>query len=174
MRHTIPALALLIAIPIAASLLLACGDDNGYGDATPTGPDTTATATALATGEEPTLPPGTDATPGENELGEAPIFWRTLDKFESLAAGEEYKIVFRVTNGYAEDTLPIEATAATGTASVTFEAARTTPEGEEDKGTFYSVNIVLPEEGSWQLTARAGAAEVTVDVEVAPGGTPAG
>ena len=169
MRHTIPALALLIAVPIAASLLLACGDDNGYDGATPTGPAPSATAT----GEEPTLPPGADATPGENELGQAPIFWRTLDKFETLTAGQEYKIVFRVTNGYAEDTLPIEATAATGTAGVTFEAARTTPEGEEDKGTFYSVNIVLPEEGSWQLTARAGAGEVTVDVEVAPGGTPA-
>lgn len=165
MRPTIPVLAFLIALPIAASLLLACGDDNGYDDATPTEPAPTATAPS----EEPTLPPGTDATPGENELGAAPIFWRTLDGFASLRANEPYKVVFRVTNGYAEETLRIVAQKGNGAPPTTMEieANRVEAGAGEAPGSYYATNLVLGP-GPWQLLIFAGEDEVGLHVEAAP------
>jgi hypothetical protein len=162
--------ALILGAAMSLTVAAAC---DGYGD----NGDATATPGATSTvAGAPTPAPTGDAS-GEsldlpNESGEEPIFWRTSDEFASVQAGEAYKVVLRVTNGYAEESLPLTATR--GGASVDFEAMRATPAGADDEGTYYVVSLVFPQEGSWQLTAAAGPDDATVTVDVAPGGAATG
>ena len=145
----------LFAVGSLALLLTACGDGGGNGG------EPTATAVAA---------PNIDDTIRQaGELGEAPIFYAPLDGFESLRAGEPYKVLFRITNGYDEDTLRIVATHDATGETVEFEALRAEPLGEDERpGTFYPVNLDLPEAGTWQLTILAGEADASFSVEVAP------
>jgi hypothetical protein len=101
------------------------------------------------------------------ERGEAPIFWRVCPGFPELEVGTPCKVVFRVTNGYNEDFLPIEAAISITEATLSFEAMRVVPGGEDDKGTFYAVTIDFPRQGRYAVTATAGSDAVTLDVDVA-------
>ncbi|MCH8993716.1 MAG: hypothetical protein IH959_01960, partial [Chloroflexi bacterium] len=83
----------LFAIGSVTLLLAACGDGGGNGGE-PTANDVIAAPTIDDTGD--------DTGRQANELGEAPIFYAPLDGFESLRAGEPYKVLFRITNGYDE------------------------------------------------------------------------
>ncbi len=78
-----PSLLLLVSI-VALVLAIACSDSD------------TASEPAGATPTSERTP----AMPAENEQGEAPVFWRTTDPFDSLPAGAGSKVVFRITNGY--------------------------------------------------------------------------
>ena len=145
----------LFAVGSLALLLAACGGGGGNGG------EPTATAEAA-----PTID---DTVRQANELGEAPIFYAALDGFESLRAGEPYKVLFRITNGYDEDTLRIVATHDATGETVEFEALRAEPLGEEERpGTFYPVNLDLPEAGIWQVTIVAGEADASFSVDVGP------
>ena len=94
------------------------------------------------------------------------MFYGTLDEFETLLAGEPYKVLFRITNGYDEETLRIVARRGTGGEAIEFEALRAEPVGEEERpGTFYPFNLELPQLGTWQVTVFAGADEVTFPVQ---------
>lgn len=160
--------AALSMMLLAFFVFAACGEDGGDG-----GPQPTEEPTATA----PRLTEPADRTPGAltpaSEGGAAPVFWRTIDAFASVRAGEAYKVLFRVTNGYAEPTLRIVA-ACTSCASpsqrqeLEFVAERAQPLGEEAPGSYYPVNIELPFAGSWQLTVVAGEDEVTIPVTVQP------
>ena len=94
------------------------------------------------------------------------MFYGTLDEFETLLVGEPYKLLFRITNGYEEETLRIVARRGTGGEVIEFEALRAEPVGEEERpGTFYPFNLELPQPGTWQVTVFAGADEVTFPVQ---------
>jgi hypothetical protein len=146
-------LPLLTLAALAGALGAACDGGGAPAGATPTATGAAATATSDASRPD--------------ELGEEPIFYRPLDEgFASLRAGEPYKILFRVTGGYAEDTLSIVATPAEGEA-LEFEASRAEPAGEGDPpGSYYPFNLELPAAGTWAITVTAGDDETTFSVEV--------
>jgi hypothetical protein len=132
-------------------------------------------ATACGDGDrdvDPEDPPATvEQIPdvrAENEQGEAPIFWRTTDPFESLPAGAGSKVVFRITNGYEEETLRIVAQPDAGGPAVEFEAAKVDPGDIEPPGAYYALNLDLSEPGAWQVTVLAGDDQVIIPFEVVP------
>jgi hypothetical protein len=148
--------ALCCAVLALAALAVACNDDDGDGGgATPSPPPATATVDL-------------DSTQLPAEEGEEPVFWRTTDSFASLRAGEPYKVLFRVTSGYSEPTLTINATREDGANAVSFESNRVDPVGDEGPGAFYPVTIELPEEGAWIITLAPGDQQITIPVQVAP------
>jgi len=156
-----PSLLLTTAL-LSLLALAACGDGNGYGDS-----DDNVAPTATAIVATP--------TPFPTEAGADPVFWRTTDNFASLAAGTEYKVVFRITNGFAEQTLTVAADRIAGGQPIEFEGNLVTPVGGEASGSYYPVTILLPQPGAWELTVQAGADEVTIPVDVAePGPASAG
>lgn len=147
------------------ALLAACGGGGGK-------PAPTATTTAEAAGT-----PTAGATTQPNEAGTAPIFWRTTDNFRSLQAGQAgtgYKVVFRITNGYSEQTLRITARRVAGGQSLEFEAGRVQVGGGDRPGSYYATNILLPQPGRWDLTVVAGGDQVTIPVDVGEPGPSAG
>lgn len=85
-----------------------------------------------------------------------------------------YKVVFRVTNGYAEPALSITAAPEGGGVSEQMEAQQVQPGAGEAPGSFYAINITLPTYGKWQLTVVAGDDRIIIPVEAAPATTPAG
>ena len=107
-----------------------------------------------------------------SEIGEPPVFWRPQDEeFQSLRAGEPYKVVIRITNGYEEETLRIVAEQKPGPASaLEFKALRAEPVGEEAPGSYYPLSLELPQPGTWVMTVLAGEDEVSLTVEAASGG----
>lgn len=107
----------------------------------------------------------------ETKADTGPVFWRTVDGFTSVTAGEPYKIVLRVTNGSDEEKLTVRAERA-GSDTVEFEAGRVEPVGNEGGGSFYTFNLELPDAGTWTVTALAGEDEASVSVEVAAAGAP--
>lgn len=111
---------------------------------------------------------GRPAIRGENEQGQAPVFWRTTDPFDSLPFGARSKVVFRVTNGYEGATLSIVAQPKAGGQEVAFEAANVIPGDLEPPGAYYVLNLDLPEPGAWQLIVLAGEDQVMILVEVVP------
>ena len=123
--------------------------------------DTTATAEATGPGSEEslTLP---------SETGEEPVYWRTQDNFQSVRAGEPYKVVLRITNGYNEETLTVLAERGDGGDSLDFTANRVDPVGPEDPGSFYVFSLELPRPGAWEVTVRAGDDEAAITVRVKP------
>ena len=139
---------------LTLTLLAACG--GGGGDAP------TATSPAVP---EPTRLPG-----DLRETGEAPVFWRTVDQFQTVRAGELYKVILRITNGYDEETLSIVAERKGGGGGVELEATLVEPVGDEGPGTFYSFSLKLPKPGNWEVTAVAGDDERSITVQVRPGG----
>ncbi|MBI4570384.1 MAG: hypothetical protein HY723_00405 [Chloroflexi bacterium] len=150
-----PPRALPLAAAIVALALAAC-DGGGPSGATPTA----------------TPAPSTTTPAGVTELGEAPIFYRPYDQFASLRANEAYKILFRITGGYAEDTLRIVATSAAGDTQE-FAPPRAEPVGEGDPpGSYYPFNLLLPDPGAWAVTVLAGEDTLTFEVAVKPAATP--
>lgn len=108
---------------------------------------------------------GDDVPLSTSESGEAPIFWRTADDFASLRAGEAYKVVFRITNGYTEDSLRIDAASDAGGA-LELEAIRSDV-SEDAPGSYYPLTFELLEPGDWRLTVFAGEDEVTIPLQAA-------
>ena len=106
-------------------------------------------------------------SPERVEAGQAPIYWRTQDNFQTLRVGEPYKVVLRVTNGYDEETLGIGAFPEGSDDGIGFTANRVDPIGPEGPGSFYVFNLELPP-GTWVLTVGAGGDEATITVEVKP------
>lgn len=125
---------------------------------------------------QPSVTPATSPTAPStaSEAGETPIFWRTADGFASLEAGVGYKVVFRITNGYAEPALSIMAVPEDGGASEQFEAQQVQPGAGEAAGSYYAINIDLPRPGRWQLTVVAGADQATIHIEAVRMATAAG
>ncbi len=145
--------SVVILISIAAfAMAVACSDSDTAGDL----------PVATPTSEE------TPAIRAENERGEAPIFWRTTDPFDSLPAGLASKVVFRITNGYEEDTLHILAQPEAGGPDVEFDASKVDPGNLEPPGAYYALNLDLPEPGAWQVTVLAGDDQVSIRIEVVP------
>lgn len=161
-RYTALGLALLALL--ASSALAACNGGNGDVEPTATEPEATAPA-ATAT---PDLPRNAF------EQGEAPIFWQPLDEgFESLRVGEPYKVLFRVTSGYAERTLPItiecsDCAEPVPGGKLEFEPLLAEPVGEEAPGSYYPFSLDLPQPGTWVLTVTAGGDTASITVEVKP------
>jgi hypothetical protein len=150
-----PPRALLLPAAIVALALAAC-DGGGPSGATPTS----------------TPAPSTTTPAGVTELGETPIFYRPFDQFASLRANEAYKVLFRITGGYAEDTLRVVATSAAGDTQE-FAPPRAEPVGEGDPpGSYYPFSLLLPEPGPWEVTVVAGEDTLTFGVEVKPAATP--
>ena len=140
------------------TLLTACGGGDDAGEPTSSPPTPTAeSATATL--------PLTTAT--ANESGEAPIFYRTFDRFETLRVGERYMMMLRITNGYAEEKLVVVAERVADGLTVEFESLLSQPIGDEAPGSYYPVPLELPEPGAWRLTIVAGDDEVVIPVEVA-------
>ena len=149
---------------LSLALLAACGGGDGAGDpngapSTPTAQSATATPT-----EAPRL---------ASEWGEAPIYWRTTteDGIAMMQACVEpcigEKVIFRIANGYSEETLLVVAERESDGLRVEFEANRAVAE-DELPGSFYPFNLALPEPGAWLLTVAAGDDEAVIPVEVAP------
>ena len=146
---------------LGLALAAACGDGDEDGTQPPAGGPT-----ATAEGAGPT--PG-DVTPRASELGRAPIFYGTVDQFQTLRAGEPYKVLFRITSGYDEETLRVVASRGGGP-PLRLEASRAEPVGEEAPGSYYPLELELPEPGRWEITVSAGDDEATFSVEVKPAG----
>lgn len=107
---------------------------------------------------------GTPATRAENEQGEAPVFWRTADNFASLGPDESYKVVFRITNGYAEDQLSMVAIRREDGRELVISSNIAEPVGDEPPGSYYPTFLVLPEPGTWDLTINAGEDQATIEI----------
>ncbi|MCH8900823.1 MAG: hypothetical protein IIC88_00815 [Chloroflexi bacterium] len=157
------ALGLGLLALLALSALAACNGGNGDVEPTATEPEATAPA-ATATAELPR---------NAFEQGKAPIFWQPLDEgFESLRVGEPYKVLFRVTSGYAEKTLPITVECSDCAEPVPggrleFEPLLAQTEGEAP-GSYYPFSLDLPQPGTWLLTVTAGDDTISITVEVKP------
>ena len=138
---------------LAAVLMLgvACGDSNSQ--------PVDATSTAE--------PNATDVPRTDNEGGEPPIFWRTTDDFASVRVDEFYKIVFRITGGYEEDTISL-ITAITGSDEENGIIVDRVEAGDgELLGSYYVTSLLLSEPGTWELTIVAGEDRATVQFDVA-------
>ena len=141
----------LLTLAVGLVIGLACSDSD---DETP----------------DPTTTPPPDATDiarAENEGGEAPIFWRTEDDFASLRAGEAYKVLLRITNGYDEDTISLVAVRKGDEEEIQLTSNRAEPVGGDLPGSYYPTFLLLPYAGTWELTILAGDDEVTVQFDVA-------
>ncbi|MGB2695884.1 MAG: hypothetical protein WBD55_11980 [Dehalococcoidia bacterium] len=154
MRRRLPPLLLVAftSLIFAGASLVAC--DGGSGAARTPAPTSTAGSVG---GPKPT-------STGLSEGGVAPIFWRTIDGFQSVRADEPYKVVLRITSGFDAATLTVVAQPDEGDA-LEFEAGRVEPVGEEE-GSFYTFTLNLPEPGKWTVTAMAGDADGSVQVDV--------
>jgi hypothetical protein len=160
-----PRLALLAALACIALALAAACDDGGYSD-------NGATATQPFARNAPT---SASTTAAPNEAGEAPIFYRTADDFATLRAGEAYKVLFRVTGGYAGDTITVTSRCLTCPNSadrqpIASEANRAEPGEGEAEGSYYPYNLDLPFEGTWEVVVTAGDDTATLEVEAQPAG----
>jgi hypothetical protein len=118
--------------------------------------------------KEPTPTAGLVAGSEVAEIASGPVYWRTQDGFESLTANQSYKVVARVTNGYAEPTLRIVAEPYGPGQSEEFQATIASPGGPDAEGSYYVFSLDLPTAGSWQISAYVAAEPVTVLVEVDP------
>ncbi len=153
MKWKRPPTIVLVLAALALILLAACDDGDDAGN-----PEPTAT------------PSGQAATPTADfaaELGSDPVFYRTTDGFQTIAAGEPYKVLLRITNGYAEETLRVVAERPSDGLTVEFEPLRSEPVGDgNEPGAYYPLALELPEAGAWQLRVTAGADEVDIFVNV--------
>ena len=167
--------ARLGVLAIAAATVLggavACGGNSGtpqYGNSTPTEViPTTSDTPAATTGTSPFA----TAFSNPSEHGQAPVFYRTTDNFGSVIANQSYKVLFRVTNGYSQPTLTVTANCSSCPGSplpMTFTGTKVTPVGADAPGSYYPVNVTLPNVGNWELTVQAGRDSVKIPLEVKP------
>jgi len=153
-RRLVLGVRALVAL-LAGAALLACGEAKS-------GPEAgSPTAVERGTSALPT----SDPAGGVNEMGSHPVYWRTADRFQSVRVNVPYKVVVRVTNGFAEDALRIVARHDDGGEPVVFEAARASPAGPDAAGSYYVFSIELARAGAWRVTAQPGE-DVSVDIEV--------
>jgi hypothetical protein len=156
---------LVLAVAGALAIATACGDGAGS-RATPP-------PTATAPGGTATPSPGATA-PAPNESGREPIFWRTEDAFASLQAGRAYKVLFRITNGYAEPELSVTATCQSCAAPserqpIEFVGQRAEPGANETPGSYYPMNIDLPYAGQWEIVVAAGGDTARISADARAG-----
>ncbi len=142
--------AVLFISIVALAMAVACSDSDTAGDA----PSATSTSEA------------TPAAQAENEQGEAPIFWRTADNFASVQANESYKVLVRITNGYAENTLSMMVTRREDGLEVAIDSSISEPVGDELPGSYYPTFLSLPEPGTWDLTINAGEDQAIIEIAV--------
>ncbi len=151
---------------VAAFLLLLTGLALGVACSDDGGESPPAQASPTRSSPEPTDVPRTD-----NEGGEAPIFWRTADGFASVRADESYKVLFRITSGYEEETISLVAVRQGEAEETQITSNRAEPVGEDLPGSYYPTFLQFAEPGTWELTIVAGEDEATIQFEVAePGG----
>ena len=155
--------ALALVLCAALFVATACGD----------GSSGTQPATTVAPAE-PVTPEPSATAPAANESGREPIFWRTEDSFASLQAGQAYKVLFRITNGYAEPSLTVTATCQSCAQPserqpIEFVGERAEPGADEAPGSYYPMNIELPYAGQWELVVVAGSDTAQIDVSVGSG-----
>jgi hypothetical protein len=145
---------------------VSCDGGSDYSDdATPTNAPATAPATPTAASASPT------ALSGPNESGSSPVFWRTSDDFGSVTANEGYLVLFRIDSGFNEQSLTVTAICADCDADEqTFLGTNSPPIGADSPGSYYPIVLTFPEAGYWELTVHAGPDEVTIPIDVQPGG----
>lgn len=143
----------VIAFVLLAAVLMlgvACGDsDSQPVDATST-PE----------------PNETEIPRAANEGGEPPIFWRTTDDFASVRAGEPYKIVFRITGGYDEETISLSIGREGSDQKNLIWPERVEAGDGELLGSYYVTSLLLSE-GTKFLTIVAGDDTATIQFDVA-------
>jgi hypothetical protein len=152
------------------ALAISCGGGASSTKATPS----LARATPVSSA---TTPSGAQATPPlatpAPEHGQGAIFWRTTDNFASMQAGQPYKVVFRIANGFAEQTLPVTAACTSCPPAerqpLSFQGGLVEPVGGEAPGSFYAMNITLPYAGRWEIDVIAGGDTAKIMVDVAAG-----
>ncbi len=142
--------AVLLIFIAALAIAVACSDSDTAGEA----PSKTSTSDE------------TPATRAENEQGEAPIFWRTADNFASMAPDTSYKVLFRITNGYAENRLSMVAIRREDGREIVISSNISEPVGEEAPGSYYPTFLVLPEPGIWDLTVNAGPDQAVIEIVI--------
>ena len=130
---------------------VACGDSDGETDVATSTPQ----------------PDATDVPRADNEGGEAPIFWRTADGFASVRADELYKIVFRITGGYDQDTISLVAGPKGSDEEIAITADRVEAGDGELPGSYFATSLLLSQPGTWELTIVAGEDQATIQFEVA-------
>lgn len=150
--------ATLGAALLLLALVSACDENNGQ--------SAMETASPSPTTEEPGA---TESLQLPSETGEEPIFWRTIDAFESVQADEPYKVVVRVTSGFEDEKLLIAAEHESGVSGREFSASRAEPTGDDSPGSYYTFELLLPQAGAWEVTALADDDRATVSVDVSPG-----
>lgn len=167
MRHPGKAIVLTLtsAILIAA---VACGDGDSSANptSTPGAMTTTPDDTPITTAPSPATP----ASGVPNESGESPVYWRTMDDFASVVAGEPYLVLFRIESAYNETSLSVTAACTTCAAAddLTFVGTNSPPVGQDSPGAYYPMNMTFSQAGHWELTVHAGADEVMIPVDVRP------
>jgi hypothetical protein len=161
LRNTVLALIICTVLGVA----VACGGSSGT-----SGSPATAT---VASGSPATSGPAVTAIPAA-EAGKEPILWRTADNFRSLQAEQPYKVLFRITNGYAEPALRVTATCQScpqpaARQPINFEGQRAVPGSGEAPGSYYPMNITLPSAGRWEIDVVAGSDTARIMVDAQPG-----
>jgi len=169
MKHRV-CLASLGLVLIALSVsLAACG---GGGSKPSAATEATSPSTAVSSATPAQTPGGATATPasgGPNESGSAPVYYRTSDNFASIVADQPYKVLFRVTNGYAEQSLTVVADCTdcpAGPNEQTFVGQMATPGAGEAAGSYYPTNLTLPDAGHWEIAVLARPDRVTIPIVV--------
>lgn len=112
-------------------------------------------------------PNETEIPRAANEGGEPPIFWRTTDDFATVRADEFYKIVFRITGDYNEDTISLVAARKEDGEEIPITADRVEVAGDDLPGSYYPTSLLLSAAGSWELTIVAGEDRATIQFDVA-------
>jgi hypothetical protein len=157
----------LIALSIS---LAACGGGGGSKPSAATETTSPSTAVSSATPAQTASDATTTPTPGSpNEGGSAPVYYRTSDNFASIVADQPYKVLFRVTNGYAEQSLTVVADCTdcpAGPDEQTFVGQMATPGAGEAAGSYYPTNITLPYAGHWEIAVLATPDRVVIPIEV--------
>ena len=90
-----------------------------------------------------------------------------MDDFASLRAGESYKVLLRITNGYAEETISLVAVRKEDGQEIQITSNRAEPVGEDLPGSYYPTSLLLSEASTWGLTIVTGEDAATVQFEVA-------
>jgi hypothetical protein len=140
-----------VVLIVSLGASIACGDS--------------AAETSVAT--DTPQPSETNVPRTANEGGEPPIFWRTSDDFATVRVDESYKVLLRITGGYAEETISLVAVRMEDGEEIQITSNRAEPVGDDLPGSYYPTFLLLPEPGAWELTIVAGLDDATVQFDVA-------
>jgi hypothetical protein len=160
-------LVLVATLAIVGAGAAAC-DDGGEPYSAGIGTPTVQTSATPQTTDVTAATPVPTSPNGPNENGNAPIFWRTTDNFESVVAGKAYLVLFRIESGYDEPSLSVSTTCTDCAADdVTFVGTNSPPIGQDTPGSYYPISFSFPQAGQWELKVHAGDDEVVIPVNVA-------